>query len=36
VQSGEFEGGIVPKLLAAVRAVRSGVPAEIGLTEVLA
>jgi acetylglutamate kinase len=36
VDEGTFEGGIVPKLLAAVRAVRSGVPAEIGLTEVLA
>jgi acetylglutamate kinase len=36
VESGEFEGGIVPKLLAAVRAARSGVAAEIGMTEVLA
>jgi acetylglutamate kinase len=36
VDSGEFEGGIVPKLIAAVRAARSGVAAEIGLTEVLA
>jgi acetylglutamate kinase len=36
VRTGEFEGGIVPKLLAAVRAVRAGVSAEIGLTEVLA
>jgi acetylglutamate kinase len=34
--SGEFQGGIVPKLLAAVRAARSGITAEIGLTEVLA
>lgn len=33
---GVFEGGIVPKLLAAVRAARLGVRAEIGLTEVLA
>jgi acetylglutamate kinase len=36
VENGEFEGGIVPKLLAAVRAARSGVAAEIGMTEVLA
>lgn len=36
VENGEFDGGIVPKLLAAVRAVRNGVPAEIGVTEVLA
>ena len=36
VESGELEGGIVPKLLAAVRAARSGVAAEIGMTEVLA
>jgi acetylglutamate kinase len=34
--AGEFEGGIVPKLLAAVRAARLGVQAEIGATEVLA
>jgi acetylglutamate kinase len=33
---GAFEGGIVPKLLAAVRAARLGVQAEIGLTEVAA
>jgi acetylglutamate kinase len=33
---GAFEGGIVPKLLAAVRAARVGVRAEIGATEVLA
>jgi len=33
---GAFEGGIVPKLLAAVRAARLGVQAEIGATEVLA
>jgi len=33
---GAFEGGIVPKLLAAVRAARLGVQAEIGVTEVLA
>jgi acetylglutamate kinase len=34
--AGAFEGGIVPKLLAAVRAARLGVRAEIGTTEVLA
>jgi acetylglutamate kinase len=34
--SGAFEGGIVPKLFAAVRAARLGVRAEIGVTEVLA
>jgi acetylglutamate kinase len=33
---GAFEGGIVPKLLAAVRAARLGVRAEIGATEVRA
>ncbi len=33
--AGEFEGGIVPKLLAAVRAARLGVRAEFGGTEVL-
>ncbi|MGH3111628.1 MAG: acetylglutamate kinase [Gaiellaceae bacterium] len=33
--AGAFEGGIVPKLLAAVRAARLGVQAEIGATEVL-
>ena len=31
---GRFEGGIVPKLIAAVRAARGGVPAAIGQTEV--
>jgi acetylglutamate kinase len=36
LQSGAFEGGIVPKLLAAVRAAKLGVRAEIGATEVLA
>ncbi|HSG13223.1 MAG TPA: acetylglutamate kinase [Gaiellaceae bacterium] len=36
LSSGAFEGGIVPKLVAAVRAARLGVQAEIGLTEVLA
>jgi acetylglutamate kinase len=36
VEDGEFEGGIVPKLLAAARAARSGVPAEIGATAVTA
>jgi len=33
---GTFEGGIVPKLVAAVRAVRGGVRATIGTTEVVA
>ena len=33
---GAFEGGIVPKLVAAVRAAREGVHAEIGVTEVAA
>jgi acetylglutamate kinase len=33
---GAFEGGIVPKLIAAVRAARHGVHATIGVTEVLA
>ncbi len=33
---GAFEGGIVPKLVAAVRAARGGVPAAIGVTEVVA
>jgi acetylglutamate kinase len=33
---GAFEGGIVPKLLAAVRAAKLGLQAEIGATEVLA
>jgi len=34
--AGVLEGGIVPKLLAAVRAARLGIHAEIGATEVLA
>jgi acetylglutamate kinase len=34
--NGTFEGGIVPKLEAAVRAARGGVRAEIGATEVVA
>ena len=34
--SGAFEGGIVPKLLAAVRAARLGIAAEIGETAVVA
>jgi acetylglutamate kinase len=34
--AGAFEGGIVPKLLAAVRAARLGLRVEIGVTEVLA
>jgi acetylglutamate kinase len=36
VGSGTFAGGIVPKLLAASRAARSGVQAEIGATAVVA
>lgn len=36
LESGAFEGGIVPKLMAAVSAARLGVRAEIGATEVLA
>ena len=36
LHAGAFEGGIVPKLFAAVRAARLGVRAEIGVTEVLA
>lgn len=36
LSSGALEGGIVPKLVAAVRAARLGVGAEIGVTEVLA
>ena len=36
VGAGAFEGGIVPKLLAAARAARGGVPAEIGATAVTA
>ena len=35
VEDGSFEGGIVPKLLAATRAARNGVPAEIGATAVV-
>jgi len=34
--AGVFEGGIVPKLVAAVRAARGGVHAEIGVTRVIA
>jgi acetylglutamate kinase len=34
VDAGRFEGGIVPKLMAAVRAARGGVRASIGSTEV--
>ena len=34
LDAGAFEGGIVPKLLAAVRAARGGVQASIGVTEV--
>ena len=36
LQAGAFEGGIVPKLLAAVRAARLGISAEIGETAVVA
>ena len=36
IDHGAFEGGIVPKLVAAVRAARHGVHATIGVTEVLA
>jgi acetylglutamate kinase len=36
LDDGVFEGGIVPKLRAAVRAARFGVRAEIGLTQVVA
>ena len=36
VGEGSFEGGIVPKLLAAARAARGGLVAEIGITEVVA
>jgi acetylglutamate kinase len=36
LEDGVFDGGIVPKLLAAVRAARSGVHAEIGATAVVA
>jgi len=36
LDAGELEGGIVPKLTAAVRAARRGVQAEIGATSVLA
>lgn len=36
VERGAFEGGIVPKLLAAAAAARGGVVAEIGLTAVVA
>ena len=36
LESGVFEGGIVPKLLAAVRAARLGIEAEIGDTAVIA
>jgi acetylglutamate kinase len=34
--AGHFEGGIVPKLVAAVRAARGGVRADIGATQVVA
>jgi acetylglutamate kinase len=34
LDDGRFEGGIVPKLMAAVRAARGGVQASIGATRV--
>ena len=36
IESGTVEGGIVPKLLAAVRAARLGLTVEIGATAVVA
>jgi acetylglutamate kinase len=36
LEDGAFEGGIVPKLYAAVKAARLGVPAQIGATAVVA
>jgi acetylglutamate kinase len=36
LEAGAFEGGIVPKLLAAARAARLGIVAEIGETAVIA
>jgi acetylglutamate kinase len=36
IGAGVFEGGIVPKLVAAVHAARGGVQAEIGVTVVIA
>ena len=36
LESGTFDGGIVPKLMAAVRAARAGLAAEIGETAVVA
>ncbi len=36
VEAGRFEGGIVPKLQAAVAAARQGIQAEIGGTVVVA
>ena len=36
IECGTFDGGIVPKLMAAVRAARSGLTAEIGETAVVA
>jgi acetylglutamate kinase len=36
LRDGAFDGGIVPKLLAAVRVARLGVHAEIGATRVAA
>jgi acetylglutamate kinase len=36
LDAGRFEGGIVPKLIAAIEAARGGVGASIGITEVVA
>jgi acetylglutamate kinase len=36
IEQGTFDGGVVPKLMAAVRAARAGVTAEIGATAVVA
>jgi acetylglutamate kinase len=36
VRGGEFDGGIIPKLLAAARAAKNGVEADIGCTAVVA
>jgi acetylglutamate kinase len=36
IEDGVFEGGIVPKLLAAAHAARHGVAADIGVTAVAA
>jgi acetylglutamate kinase len=36
LDNGRFEGGIVPKLVAAISAARGGVRAEIGVTHFVA